>query len=186
MALYLTSLRVHIYVLKCTQDWLVTLNSSRTTEIMYIDVSRTFDSIVFNKWFDKLESYGINGKLLHWIASFVKDRYQCVAIENCSSSVAKAISGVPQGSVLNPSLCITFINVIDSVCHGRTNIKLFLLMTQSYIVNYTSMIVHYPYGRLSTILQLGLVAWQLSMNVRKYCVLSTVINKRTIHSCFNK
>jgi len=63
-------------LLECTQDWLATRNSSCTTDIIYIDFSRAFDSIVYNKLFNKLESYGINGKPLHWISSFVKNRYQ--------------------------------------------------------------------------------------------------------------
>jgi len=89
-------------------------------------------SIVYNKLFYKLESYSITGKLLHWISSFAKDRYQCVAIENCFSYVAKVISGVPQGSVLGPILFIIFINDIDSVCNGRTNMKLFADDAQLY------------------------------------------------------
>jgi len=76
------------HFLECTHDWLVTLNSSRTTDIIYIDFSRAFDSNVHNKLFNKLESYGINGKLIHRISSFVKDRYQCVAIKNGFSYVA--------------------------------------------------------------------------------------------------
>jgi hypothetical protein len=97
-------------LLECTHDWLVTLNSSHTTDIIYIDFSRAFDSIVHNKLLSKLENYGITGKLLYWISSFVQDRYQCVVIENCFSSVAKVISGVPQSSVLGPIIFIIFIN----------------------------------------------------------------------------
>ena len=113
-------------LLECTHDWLVTLNSSKTTDVVYIDFSRAFDSIVHAKLLNnKLENYGITGKLLCWIASFILDRYQCVAIENYFSSVAKVISGVPQGSVLGPILFIIFINDIDNVCYGRTSLKLF-------------------------------------------------------------
>jgi len=58
-------------LLEFTHDWLVILNSSRTTNIIYIDFSHAIDSIVYNKLFNKLESYGITGKLLHLISSFV-------------------------------------------------------------------------------------------------------------------
>ena len=122
MVLYLTILS---NLLECTHAWLVTLNSHHTTDIVYIDFSRAFDSIVFNKLLTKLKRYGITGKLLHWISSFVQDRYQCVSIENCFSSVAKVISGVAQGSVLGPIIFIIFMKDIDSVWHGHTNMNLF-------------------------------------------------------------
>jgi len=79
------------------------LENSRTTDIIYIDFSRAFDSIVYNKLFNKLEGYGINGKLPHWISLFIKDIYQCVAIENCFSSVAKVTSGGATGLSIGPN-----------------------------------------------------------------------------------
>jgi len=51
------------------------------------------------------------------------------------------------------------------------------------------MIVHYPWKRLSTILQPGLLPGNCFFNVQKCCVLSTnvgLINKRTSHSGSNK
>jgi len=52
-----------------------------------------------------------------------------VAIENCFSSVAKVISGVPlaigHSIGFNSFYNKLFINDIDSVCHGRSNMKLF-------------------------------------------------------------
>ena len=95
------------------------------TDVVYIDFSRAFDSIVHTKLINKLENYGITGKLLNWISSFILDRYQCVAIENCFSSVAKVINSVPQGSVLGPILFTIFTNDIDSVCDGHTSSTLF-------------------------------------------------------------
>lgn len=171
-------------LLECTHDWLVTLNSSHTTDIIYIDFSRAFDSIVHNKLLSKLENYGITGKLLYWISSFVQDRYQCVVIENCFSSVAKVISGVPQGSVLGPILFIIFINDIDSVCHGQTNIKLFADDAKLYSaidLKDHSLSLQISLNNLVTWAD----AWQLSINVCKCCVLSTVSSKRTSHSGSN-
>jgi hypothetical protein len=165
-------------LLECTHDWLVTLNLSHTTDIIYIDFSRAFDSIVYSKLLKKLESYGIVGKLLNWISSFVNDRYQCVAIENCFSSVAKVISGVPQGSVLGPILFIIFINDIDSVCHGQTKMKLYADDAKLYseiVLKDCSLSLQTSLNNLSTWAD----AWQLSINVQKCCVLSTITNKRT-------
>jgi hypothetical protein len=171
-------------LLECTHDWLVSLNLSHTTDIIYIDFSRAFDSIVHNKLLNKLYSYGITGKLLDWIASFVQNRFQCVAIENCFSSAAKVISGVPQGSVLGPILFIIFINDIDSVCHGQTNIKLFADDAKLYSeidLNDRSVSLQTSLNNLATWADV----WQLSINVQKCCVLSTVRNNRTSHTCSN-
>src|SRR5664279_1019988 len=61
-------------LLECTHDWSISLNSSCETDVIYIDFSRAFDSIVISKLAFKLEHYGINGKLLHWIRSFLSNR----------------------------------------------------------------------------------------------------------------
>ena len=157
---------------------------SHTTDIIYIDFSRAFDSIAYSKLLKKLESYGIVGKLLNWISSFVNDRYQCVAIENCFSSVAKVISGVPQGSVLGPILFIIFINDIDSVCHGQTKMKLYADDAKLYseiVLKDCSLSLQTSLNNLSTWAD----AWQLSITVQKFCVLSTIINKHPSHTGSN-
>ena len=104
-----------------------------------------------------------------------------MAIENCFSSVANVISGVPQGFVLGPILFILFINDIDSVCHGQTNIELFADDAKLYSeldLNDRSVSLQTSLDNLATWAD----AWQLSINVQKCCVLSTVRNKRTSHS----
>jgi hypothetical protein len=70
-------------LLQSTQDWLISLSSYLCTDIVYIDFSKAFDSIVISKLLLKLEFYGLSGLLLKWISCFLHDRTQCVVAEGC-------------------------------------------------------------------------------------------------------
>ena len=54
----------------------------------------------------KLDFYGIYGKTLSWIQSFLNNRQQNVVINVVCSSSCAVTSGVPQGSVLGDSYSI--------------------------------------------------------------------------------
>jgi len=165
-------------LLECTFDWFVALAHSDSVDVIYIDFSKAFDSIVYSKLLFKLSSLGISGKLLAWLAAFLHNRSQCVAIENIFSSISSVISGVPQGSVLGPVLFLVFINDIDVICHGRSRMKLFADDLKIYnIVDITN-----P----TATLQLSLdhlvewsAEWQLPINIKKCSVLT--INRSESH-----
>jgi hypothetical protein len=112
-------------LLECIRDWQIGLNSRSQTDVVYIDFSKAFDSIVHSKLLFKLELYGITGLLLRWIEVFLSNRLQRVVLDYCFSPVCDVISRVPQGSVLGPILFLVYVNDIDSVCCGKTALQLF-------------------------------------------------------------
>lgn len=165
-------------LLECTHDWLLSLNDARTTDVVYIDFSRAFDSIVFDKLLFKLHNYGITGSLLNWIERFLYNRTQCVVVENCFSSVVNVESGVPQGSVLGPLLFLLFINDLEIVCNLDTKLKLFADDCKLYCassIDSSSISLQRCIDMLCEWARL----WQLCINIRK-CLIMSITNNRQL------
>ena len=87
-----------------------TFDSGQQTDCLTMDFSKAFDKVSHSLLIHKLEQYGIKGKTSAWIKGFLSDRTQCVVIEGEKSDIIKVESGVPQRSVLGPSLFLFYIN----------------------------------------------------------------------------
>ena len=74
------------------------------------DLFKALDCIPHDLLIAKLSSYGLNSDSLCYIYSYLKDRKQCVQINNEQSEFDTIISGVPQGSIFGPILYNIFFN----------------------------------------------------------------------------
>ena len=83
----------------------------------------------------KLVSAGISGNLLNWIKAFLTNRTQSVKVADSLSNKIMVTSGVPQGSVLGPTLFVIFINdIADILIDLNVTMKLFADDVKMYSV----------------------------------------------------
>ena len=76
--------------------WTESLEKGVPVDVLYLDFSKAFDSVPHERLLLKLEAYGIQGKVLQWIRSFLSQRKQAVVINGVKSATSNVLSGVPQ------------------------------------------------------------------------------------------
>ena len=112
-------------------EWFTSLDDKIPVDAAYLDFRKAFDSVPHKRLLSKLYGYGVRGKALKWITSFLSNRSQYVNVNNNCSDKVNVTSGVPQGSVLGPSLFIYFINDLPDVV--TCLIKIFADDTKAYM-----------------------------------------------------
>ena len=80
------------------------------TGMIFLDLPKAFDVVNHDLLVTKLQMYGCFSSALLSLKSYLSDRQQCVNIAGTLSDTKILRSGVPQGSILGPTLLLLFIN----------------------------------------------------------------------------
>lgn len=100
------------------------LDNDQKCGILSLDLCKAFDTVNHDILLIKLFNMGIRGKIYRWFESYIQNRKQCVKIGSNVSSYKTITCGVPQGSILGPTLFLIYINSISKLkLYGQ--IKLF-------------------------------------------------------------
>ena len=96
-----------------------------------MDFAKAFDKVNHSLLIHKLTTYGICGTVSQWISNWLNRRTQTVVIDGQRSRPVPVESGVPQGSVLGPSLFLYYINDLQEKL--TSTVRLFADDTIAYL-----------------------------------------------------
>ena len=149
----------------------------KQTDVIFLDLSKAFDSVPHVRLITKIKAYGIQGPLLSWLNSVLINRNQRVIVRGTYSKWTKVTSGVPQGTVLGPIMFLIYINDITNELESP--IKLFADDIKVYQV--LNNVEEDQRTLQNDLMKLETCAnWQLNLNTEKCEVMR--VTKMTDHT----
>uniref|UniRef100_A0A3B1KHQ9 Reverse transcriptase domain-containing protein n=1 Tax=Astyanax mexicanus TaxID=7994 RepID=A0A3B1KHQ9_ASTMX len=149
--------------LKVLNDIISALDKKQSCAAIFIDLAKAFDTVDHSILLDRLRSIGVSEQSLAWFASYLIGRVQRVRSEHFLSESHLVTKGVPQGSILGPTLFSIYINNL-ALCVKGSSIHLYADDTVLYATGPSPEVV-------SNLLQNNFVRLQ-----QAFCTLKLQIN----------
>ena len=112
---YKKFLSCNVALILLVDEWKWAIDNKKLTVAAFLDLRKAFDVMNHRILLNKLKNAGITGTAIQWFESYLTDRKQYVCWNGYSSDVLSVKQGVPQGSVLGPTLFSIYYDIVHSV-----------------------------------------------------------------------
>ena len=97
-------------LVKLIDQWMSCIDKGDLVGSLFIDFRKAFDVVDHEILMKKLKLYKLSETSLSWFSSYLSERKQAVYNGQDHSEFIQIKSGVPQGSILGPTLFLLFLN----------------------------------------------------------------------------
>ena len=112
-------------LLQVCHEVMQALAKGKEIDIAYLEFAKAFAKVPHCALLNKLCRFGIPGQQINWFHSYLSDRYQRVALQGTYSDSLQVLSGILQGSILDPLLFFVYIDDIPQCIKQDSKVAIF-------------------------------------------------------------
>ena len=155
------------HLFRLSQSIMESFNRGEHVVAAFLDVEKAFDNVWHNGLRYKIFQLDLPTKMTRWLSDFLVGRLIQVNVNNFFSNQINPKAGVPQGSVLSPSLFLIYVNDLPAPHHNQNSLSQFADDTAqwAFSLNVRFAAKHLQHDLLK--LAMWCAKWRIKLNPEK-------------------